>query len=178
MALGAAVRRREDPRLVTGGGRYVDDLPSGGLFASFARSSIAHARLDHLDLEPARRLPGVIGAFAAADLRLPSRLAFAVVPEVFARPPLAVDVVRFVGEALAVVVGESRAAAADGALAVEASYEPLPVVATTAQSAAVGASLLFPDHGTNLAFEAAYGGDRDALEGAQVVVREIGRAHV
>ena len=81
------------------------------------------------------------------------------------------DVVRFVGEPIAVVVGESRAAAADGALAVEVSYDPLPVVATPAGSAAPGAPLLFPDHGSNLAFEAAFGGDQDALEGAEVVVR-------
>jgi carbon-monoxide dehydrogenase large subunit len=167
--MGATVRRREDPRLVTGRGRYVDDLPlEGGLFASFARSSLAHARLTDLDLGAARRLPGVVGAFAAADLGLPARLAFAVVPEVFARPPLAVDVVRFVGEAVAVVVAETRAAAADGALAVELSYGPLPVVATPAQAAAEGAALLFPDHGSNLAFEAAYGGDHDALAGAEV----------
>src|SRR5205807_3822830 len=122
------------------------------------RSSLAHARLTGVNLEPARRLPGVVGVFAASDLGLPARLAFAVVPEVFARPPLAVDVVRFVGEAVAVVVAESRAAAADGSLAVEAGYDPLPVVATPAQAAVEHAPLLFPEHGTNLALESAYGG--------------------
>src|SRR5207237_10468484 len=115
-------------------------------------------------------VPGGVGAFASADLGLPARLAFAVVPEVFARAPLAVDVVRFVGEPMAVVVGESRAAAADGALAVEPSYEPLPVVATPTGAAARDAPLLFRDHGSNLAFEAAYGGEQDALEGSQVRV--------
>ncbi|MBO0684446.1 MAG: xanthine dehydrogenase family protein [Candidatus Dormibacteraeota bacterium] len=170
--LGAAVRRREDVRLLTGRGCYVDDLPpEGGLFACFARSSLAHARLTGLDLEPARRIPGVAGAFAADQLQLPARLALAVVPEVFARPPLAVEVVRFVGEAVAVVVAESRQAAADGALAVEASYEPLPVVAGAVQAAAEDAPLLFPDHRSNLAFEAAFGEDEDPLEGAEVVVR-------
>src|SRR5262245_54742766 len=170
--LGSAVRRREDPRLITGRGRYVDDLrPEGCLHAVFARAHTAHALLQDVDLTAARAVPGVVGAFAAADLDLPARLAFGMMPAAFARPPLAVDRVRFVGEAIAVVVAESAAAAADGAEAVGASYDPLPVVATSEQAAADGATLLFPEHGSNLAFEAAYGGDQDALAGAEVVVR-------
>jgi carbon-monoxide dehydrogenase large subunit len=170
--LGSTVRRREDPRLVTGRGRYVDDLrPEGAVHAVFVRSHVAHARLRDVDLAAAGAVPGVIGAFAAADLDLPARLAFGMMPAAFARPPLAVDTVRFVGEGVAVVVGESAAAAADGAEAVTAGYDPLPVVATTDQAAADEAPLLFPEHGSNLAFEAAYGGDEDALAGAEVVVR-------
>jgi carbon-monoxide dehydrogenase large subunit len=170
--LGAAVRRREDPRLVTGRGRYVDDLPlEGGLFACFARSTVAHARLAALDLEPARSRPGVVGVFGAADLGRPARLAVAVVPDAFARPPLAEEVVRFVGEAVAVVVAETRAAAEDGAQAVDPTYDPLPVVASPERAAEEGAPLLFPAHGSNLAFQSAYGQDEDALEGAEVVVR-------
>src|SRR5215469_3884971 len=141
--LGSAVRRREDPRLVTGAGRYVDDLaPEGTLHAVFARSPLAHARLRRIDMSAAAAVPGVVAALTAADLDLPPRLSFAVVPEVFARPPLAVDVVRFVGEAVAVVVGESRSAAVDGAEAVSADYDPLPVVATPEQAAAEGAGLV------------------------------------
>jgi carbon-monoxide dehydrogenase large subunit len=171
--LGSAVRRREDPRLVSGRGRYVDDLPVGdGLFAVFARSPLAHARLRDLDLSAARAVPGVVGAFAAADLELKPRLAFAVMAEAFARPPLATDTVRFVGEAIAVVVGETRSAAADGAEAVLAEYDPLPVVASAERAAAEGATLLFPDHGSNVAFETVVrGDDGDVLAGAEVVVR-------
>lgn len=170
--LGSTIRRREDPRLITGQGRYVDDFPlEDGLCAAFVRSPLAHARLRDLDLSAARATPGVIGAYAASDLNLPPRLAFAVVPEVFARSPLAVDTVRFVGEAVAVVVAETRAGAADGAGAVAADYDPLPVVATVQQAAAEGAPLLFPEHGTNVAFVAAYGGDEDALAGAEAVVK-------
>src|SRR5215472_7034943 len=170
--LGSAVRRREDPRLVSGRGRYVDDLPvDGGLFAVFVRSPFAHARLRDLDLAAARSVPGVVCALGAADLGLPARLAFAVLPEAFARPPLAVDTVRFVGDAVAVVVGETRAAAVDGAEAAAADYEPLPVVATVQAAAAEGAPLLFPEHGSNVAFAAASGGDEDVLAGAGVVVR-------
>jgi aerobic carbon-monoxide dehydrogenase large subunit len=170
--LGSTVRRREDPRLVSGRGRYVDDLPlEDGLFAVFARSPLAHATIRDLDLSAARATPGVVGVYSAADLGMPARLAFPVLAEAFARPPLATDTVRFVGEAVAVVVGETRAAAADGADAVAADYEPLPVVATVAAAAAEGAPLLFPAHGSNVAFENAYGGDQDVLAGAEVVVR-------
>lgn len=170
--LGSTVRRSEDPRLITGKGRYVDDFRlEDGLYAAFVRSPLAHARLRDVDLSAARATQGVVGAYAASDLNLPPRLAFAVVPDVFARPPLAVDTVRFVGEAVAVVVAESRASAADGAGAVAADYDPLPVVATVEQAAAEGAPLLFPEHGTNVAFVAAYGGDEDVLAGAEAVVK-------
>src|SRR5947209_3412539 len=163
--LGSAVRRREDPRLVSGRGRYVDDLPAErGLVAAFARSPLAHARLRGLDLTAARAVPGVVGAFAAEDLGMAARLAFGLMPDVFVRAPLATDTVRFVGEAIAVVVAETRASAADGAEAVVADYEPLPVVASLEAAADEGAPLLFPAHGSNVAFESAYGGgDGDVL---------------
>ncbi|MBJ7599953.1 MAG: carbon monoxide dehydrogenase [Candidatus Nephthysia bennettiae] len=170
--LGAPLRRREDPRLLVGGGRFVGDQPGGDvLHAAFVRSPLAHARLLDLDLAAARRLPGVVGAYAAADLGLPARLAFALLPDAFARPPLAVDVVRFPGEAVAVVVAETAAAAEDAAQAVDVDFGRLPVVVTPAQAAADGAPVLFPEHGNNLAFELALGWDGDALEGAEVVVR-------
>jgi carbon-monoxide dehydrogenase large subunit len=170
--LGSAVRRREDPRLVGGQGRFVDDLPpQGGLHAVFVRSPVAHARLTGLDVSAASRVPGVVAALGAAELGLPARLSFAVMPEAFARPPLASDTVRFVGEAVAVVVAETRGSAADGAQAVAADYEPRPVLATPADAAAEGAPLLFPQHGGNLAFEVAFGGDEDVLAGADVIVR-------
>jgi carbon-monoxide dehydrogenase large subunit len=170
--LGASLRRREDPRLITGQSRFVDDLPpEGGLHAAFVRSPVAHGRIRDLDLEPARRLPGVVTALSAQDLGLPSRLAFAVVPEVFARPPLAVDLVRFVGEAVAVVVAETRAAAVDAAEAVLVDYERLPAVVGPLEAASESAPLLFPEHGSNLAFEVAFGDDTDPLAGAEVVIR-------
>src|SRR5260370_41053402 len=138
--LGSTVRRREDPRLVSGRGRYVDDHSAGGgLFAVFARSPLAHARLRSVDLAPARSVPGVVGAFAADDLGLAPRLTFAVLPAVFARPPLATDAVRFVGDAVAVVVAETPAAAADGADAGLRDYEPLPGVPPRGTGASEGA---------------------------------------
>jgi carbon-monoxide dehydrogenase large subunit len=169
--LGAALRRQEDPRLITGMGRFVDDSPSrGGLHAAFVRSHLAHARLVDLDLAAGRRVPGVTGVYAAADLGLPARLAFPVLPEVFARPALADDTVRFVGEAVAVVVAETAAAAEDGVQAVAAGYDRLPAVLTPAEAAAEGAPVLFPEHGSNLAFEVAIDAEADPLQGAEVVV--------
>jgi len=169
--LGNAVRRREDPRLVSGRGRYVDDLPAeDGLFAVFVRSPLAHARLGGVDVTAARAVPGVVDAFTAADLGLPARLAFGLLPDAFVRAPLATDTVRFVGEPVAVVVAETRAAAADGAEAVAADYDPLPVIATPEAAAADGATLVFPAHGSNVAFETAVPGDGDVLAGADVVV--------
>src|SRR5215467_286100 len=169
--LGSTVRRREDPRLVSGRGRYVDDLPADrGLVAAFARSPMAHARLRGLDLAAARAVPGVVGAYAAEDLGMAARLAFALMPEPLARPPLASDTVRFVGEAIAVVVAETRAAATDGAELVDADYDPLPVIASVEAAAAGDATVLFPVHGSNLAFQTAYG-DAGVLEDAEVVVK-------
>src|ERR1700716_2842525 len=111
--LGHAVRRREDERLVTGTGRYVDDIqPPGCLQVAFVRSALAHAEIRSVDTDSALAEPGVVGVFTAADLDLPARVGFQTVPAPFARPRLAAGRVRFVGEPVAVVVAESREAAA------------------------------------------------------------------
>src|ERR1700687_4364620 len=124
--LGHAVRRREDPRLITGAGRYVDDLQQDGcLHVAFVRSALAHATIRAVDSAAAAAAPGVVAVFTAADLGLPDRVAFQMVPEVFARPPLAVGRVRFVGEPVALVVAESRDAAVDAAQLVGLGLEPL-----------------------------------------------------
>jgi len=114
--LGHAVRRREDPRLITGAGRYVDDIQQARcLHLAFVRSTLAHASIRSVDSAAAAAAPGVVAVFTAADLRLPARVGFQMVPEVFARPPLAEGRVRFVGEPVALVVAESAQAAADAA---------------------------------------------------------------
>ena len=152
-SLGGVVRRVEDRRLITGAGRYTDDVqPDGCLHAAFVRSTMAHARLGGVDMSEARAMAGVVGVFAAADLVFDSDIA---------RPWLCTEEVRFVGDAIAVAVAETRAAAVDAAAAVVVEYEPLPVVVDSA------AALTDPD---NLAFEFELGED-GALEGAEVVVR-------
>src|SRR5256885_10347182 len=119
-ARGGIGRRREDPRLIQGQGRYTDDVHIGGcLHAVFVRSPLAHARLTAIDFAAARALPGVAGVFGAADLSFESDTA---------RPRLCSAEVNFVGDAIAVVVGESREAATDDAAAGLIDYEQLPIV--------------------------------------------------
>ena len=147
--LGNAVLRTEDRRFVTGAARYVEDVPAeGALHAVFLRSFLAHARIEGIDASAAAELPGVVGVLTAADLGFASMASS--LGEVFARPLLAHDVVRFVGEAVAVVVAETRAQAIDAAEAVIVSYDPLGVVADPSRAMEPNAALIFPDHGSNV----------------------------
>ena len=148
--VGAKVLRKEDPRLLSGTGRFVDDLaPVGCAFAEFVMSSEAHARIVSIDVRRALAVEGVLAVYTAED--------FAEFPDVpgglpdLERPTLARNVVRFVGEPVAIVVAEDRYAAADGVQALEIEYEPLPVVATIGDATATDAALLHPAHGSNVA---------------------------
>ena len=168
-SLGGSVRRREDPRLVTGAGRYADDIHlDGRLFAAFIRSPFAHARITGVDVTAARAMTGVVAVFLAADLNLKPQEFPSL--DMFARPPLASEVVRFVGDAIGVVVAESRGQAADAVQAVEVDYEPLPVAVDPFSALEPGAPVLHEAHGTNLASNIEIG-EEGALEGAEVVVR-------
>ena len=170
--LGNAVRRREDPRLITGAGRFVDDrTPDGCLHAVFVRAPLAHARITSINTVDGAAAPGVVAVFTASDLGLRPQLAFPLIDEAFARPSLAEDIVRFAGDPVAVVVASSAAEAADAAQLVAVDYEPLPVAPTLEAAAANGAALLFPDAGTNAVF-AFDAGEADPLAGAEVVVRQ------
>jgi carbon-monoxide dehydrogenase large subunit len=168
--LGNPVRRREDPRLVSGRGRYVDDVPTGdGVAAVFVRSPHAHARITAVDTREAAALPGVVGVYTDGDLGLAAAKGFPGVPDPFVRPFLARDVVRYVGEPVVVVVAETRGQAADAADAVQVEYEPLDAVADL-ETAARDEVVLFPDAGTNRCYQVAYG-NGDALDGAEEVIR-------
>jgi carbon-monoxide dehydrogenase large subunit len=168
-AADGAALRREDPPLVTGSAHYTDDLaPPGALHAVFVRAPLAHGRILGIDPVPAAGLPGVAGVFTAADLDLPPMPAGGA-PEAMARPVLATDTVRFLGEAVAVVVAQTRAQALDAAEAVEVDYEPLPVVTDPLAALAGGAPPLFADG--NLARERRWPEPSRALEGAEVMVR-------
>jgi carbon-monoxide dehydrogenase large subunit len=170
--LGAAVRRREDPRLVTGKGRFVADVTAeNALHAHFVRSPVAHARIAGVDTTAARALPGVVAVFTAADLALPTRAGFAPLGNAFNKPPLADGVVRFVGDPIALVVAETAEVANDAAAALEIDLDPLPHVIDPEAALKDDAPLLFPEHGTNLAFRNAFGDEPDALEGADVIVK-------
>ncbi len=132
--LGRARLRKEDARLITGQTNWTDNISLPGmLHMAFARSPVAHAKITGVDLSAARNMPGVIAAFSGADLgaeqgSLPC--AWPVTEDIVIppHPPMAVDEVRYVGEAVAVVVARDRYAAADAAAMVDVDYEPLPPV--------------------------------------------------
>src|SRR6266568_847470 len=172
--LGHAVRRREDPRLVTGTGHFVDDMrPERCLHLAFVRSTLAHARIRSLDVVAAAAAPGVVAVLAAADLGLPARVGFQMVPEALARAPLAIERVRFVGEPVALVVAESSGVAEDAAQLVGLDLEPLAVVVDPEAARRPDSTLLFPAHGSNVANRFDSGGEDDGFAGAEVKI--VGR---
>src|SRR4051812_33526093 len=112
--LGNAVARLEDPDLLEGRATYIDNLDwPNKAYLVFVRSTVAHGVIRGIDVEGARAMPGVVAVFTAADLAISAHHTFVPVAEVFARPPLATDRVRFVGEAVAAVVAETRRQAVD-----------------------------------------------------------------
>jgi aerobic carbon-monoxide dehydrogenase large subunit len=169
--LGNPVRRTEDPRILNGAARYFDDVPVDGLtHLAFVRSTMAHAMVESVDTSEAAAMPGVVAVYAAADLDLAPLQGFAMVPPVFARPPLAPERVRFVGDVVAAVVAETRAQAMDAAEMVIVDYDPLPAVVDPEAALEDGAPLLYPDHGSNVAIEFNFGEDPTVFDGADVVV--------
>jgi carbon-monoxide dehydrogenase large subunit len=131
--LGKARTRKEDARLLTGQTNWTDNITLPGmLHMCFVRSPFAHARITSVDVSAARSMPGVIAAFSGADFGEQGSLpcAWPVTPDIVIppHPPMATDEVRYVGEAVAVVIARDRYAAADAIAAVDVDYEPLPPV--------------------------------------------------
>ncbi len=166
--IGARVRRREDPRLITGRGVYVDDVPlAGALYMAVLRSPHAHARIVAIDAAAARQAPGVVAVVAGAEVRElcgplpggPSMPGQKYVP----RWPLATDVVRFVGDPVAVVVAESRAAARDALELIRVEYEPRPAVVDVEKAAEPGAPRVYEELDDNIGYvTTTTGGDVEA----------------
>src|SRR5579864_8159796 len=185
--VGAVVKRREDPRLLTGLGQFVDDIPvAGALHAAVVRSTHAHARLVRVDLERARRHPGVVAALAFADLAavlapLPSaglppaalsaRVQFHM--RTATQYPLAAGRVRYAGEPVALVVAETPAAAQDALALTVSSYDPLPAVADVERALEADAPLIHPEWDDNVAvsFAVRVGDPERILAEAPVRVR-------
>ncbi|WP_219413401.1 xanthine dehydrogenase family protein molybdopterin-binding subunit [Pseudonocardia nigra] len=169
--LGTSVRRVEDLDLITGASTYVGNLALDGvLHLAFVRSPLAHAVIAGIDASAGAAAPGVVAVYTAADLDLPAHHGLMVVNPDVPRPPLATDRVRFVGEAVAVVVAESKAAAVDAVELVEVEYDPLPAVVDPEAALEPDAELQFPALGTNLA-AGERGPEEDVLADADVVVR-------
>ncbi len=169
--LGNAVLRREDPTLLTGEDKFYDDMAIEGLgYVHFVRSDYAHARINSIDTADAEAVEGVVGVWTADTLEMPTYQGFAMFPETLNRPPLAKGKVRFVGDIVAVVVADDRAAAADAAELVFVDYEPLPVVVDIEAALEDDAPILFEEYGSNMVFETAIEADGDPLEGAAHVI--------
>lgn len=169
--LGNAVRRVEDPDLLRGRGTFVDNMrPPGVLFAAFVRTPYAHARLLGVHSGAADQAPGVAAVYTAADLALAPSFPFLPTNPRCARPPLAEYRVRFVGEAVAVVVAETQAQAVDAAELVDVDYDPLDVVVDVEAALAPGAVGQFEDVPGNVA-HSERSPDGDVLAGAAHVVR-------
>jgi aerobic carbon-monoxide dehydrogenase large subunit len=176
--VGRALRRKEDPRLITGRARYVDDIVlQGTLWMAFVRSPEAHARLVSVDGSGALARPGVEAVYTIDDL---SDLA-APLPMCWRPPgvevknpdhwPLAKGKVRHVGDPVAVVIGSDRYGVVDAAESVIVEYDPLPAV-TDPEAALVGGQLVHDELGTNKTHEWSLGGGDLAagFEAADVIV--------
>jgi carbon-monoxide dehydrogenase large subunit len=148
--LGNEVKRVEDPRLLTEGGTYVEDVDVDAAWAAFVRSTVAHGRITSVEVDDARAAPGVLGVFTGADIDLPPFPNVRPgVPSGSERPLLAHDTVRFVGEAVVAVVADNRYLAADAAELVIVDIEPLPAVLDPHQ-ALEDQILVHPAIGTNV----------------------------
>jgi carbon-monoxide dehydrogenase large subunit len=157
--VGARLKRPDDPRILTGRGRYVDDLVLPRMVhVAFARSPHPHAVLRGLDVDRARRAPGVVGLLTGAEVARLCRPYRGVLlhytgMKTGAMLPLAVDRVRYVGEPVVVLAAETRAAAEDAAQLVAADYEPLPAVLSPDAAVAEGAPLIHDELGDNVLYQ-------------------------
>ncbi len=174
--IGRSVRRTEDRKLLTTGGVYTDDIVLAGcLHLVPVRSTAAHARIEAIRTEAAAAVPGVVAVLTAADVDLPPLLPPAsTLRQDMPQPLLAGPVTRYVGEAVAAVVAESRAAAETAAALVEVDLTALPPLVDP-EEAAADALLLHPEAGTNTALKLAFArppGRADIFSGCEIVVRQ------
>ena len=177
--VGQPIRRREDVRFVTGTGQYLDDIRLPGmLHAAILRSPHSHAHIRGVETSAALALEGVVAVFTHADMaELLKPIPMRVFPlpglDDYLQRPLSADTVRHAGEAVAVVVAESRYIAEDAIDLIEVDYEPLPAV-TTIDDALEDSTLVHPANGTNLAGSAEINvGDVEAaFRDAEYVRRE------
>jgi carbon-monoxide dehydrogenase large subunit len=178
---GSAIRRREDPRLITGAATYTDDIQLPGMvYAAMLRSPHAHARITRIDTAGAASAPGVVAVYTAADTGgalKPMPCAW-LVPnsdlKVAEYPCMARDIVRYVGDIVAVVVAETNYQAYDALELIEVDYEPLPAVTDPKAATAAGAPQLHTSAPGNQAFHwTVAGGDIEAaFAKPEVVVRD------
>ncbi len=174
---GASVRRREDPRLITGHGRYVADVALPGmLHVAVHRSLHAHARVVKIDAEAARRCPGVAHVLVPADVAALGRLPLLVPHPSLLAPVcseiLPQEIVSYVGQPVALVVAESAAQAEDALAALRVEYDALPAVASLADALEPGGPRVHREGNVAARFTQRVGDPAGALARADVIVRE------
>ncbi|MEP9349451.1 xanthine dehydrogenase family protein molybdopterin-binding subunit [Xanthobacter sp. KR7-225] len=179
---GARVTRLEDPALLTGRGRYVDDVKIPGMVhACFVRSAHGHALIRSIDAAAARQMAGVVAVLTADDLpapmagaRMPMLVPNAAIAALRTQHCLARDEVCYVGQTVAVVIAESRYLAEDAAAMVDVDYDPLPAVSDCRAALEPGAPTAHRDLPDNLAsaFRQSFGDVEAAFAGAPHVFRE------
>lgn len=178
--MGAAVKRKEDARLITGRGSYTDDVRIPGMvYAAILRSPYAHARIRSIDTRQAAAYPGVLRVYTGKDLDgQVGTVPTAWIPpnsdlKMVAHPVLAVDTVRYVGDGVAVVVADDPYVARDARDLITVDYEPLPAVVDVQQAMAPGAPQLHADAPGNVALHWKVGTETDEVfRRAEVVVRQ------
>src|SRR5579883_1050518 len=178
--------RLEDPRLLKGQGRYLDDIALPGmLHAAFLRSQSAHARINGIDISAARETPGVAAIYTAKDLEA---IASGPLPQLAPHPalkqpvtyhPLAVSEVCHVGVPMAIALAGSRHCAEDAAYAIAASLEELPAVADARRAAEQGAPAVHTGSGSNIAgtLHASFGDVEQVFQSADHVLKESFALH-
>ena len=187
-AIGQGVPRFEDPRLLRGGGKYVDDIVLPGMaFGHVLRSPHAHAKIKSIDTSKAKAAPGVLCVLTGEDW-IKSGWGDLPVPGTHKRrdgsanykpryPALVKDRARFVGDYVAFVVAESKNQAMDAAELIEVDYEVLPAIVATAAAAKPGAGLVWEDCKNNICFVAIHG-DKAATEAAFAKAAHVVKEHL
>ena len=186
--IGAKVLRKEDRRFITGRGRYVDDMSVPGMkYAAFVRSPHAHARITGVETSAAEGMPGVIGVLTGPQLQADGIgnliCGWAVSSKdgtpmkMGAWPALAHETVRHVGQAVAVVVAETRAQARDAADAVMVEYDEMPAVVDAVEALKEGAPQLHPEAPGNLIFDWEIG-DKAATDDAFSKAAHVTKLHI
>ena len=186
---GKSIKRTEDPRFITGRGKYVDDLKLPGMtYAAFVRSPHSHARIKGIDVSQAKAHPGVIAVYTGKDMTGVNSLPCGwdlnkaknipgVVQDLTMVPhmPLTSDVARHVGDPVAVVIADTQDAAQDGAEKVQVSWEPLASVTATDKAIGSGAAKVHDGAPGNIAFKWALGdaaATDTAFKGAATTVKK------
>ena len=186
--IGARVARKEDKRFITGAGRYVDDMVVPGMkHAVFVRSPHSHAQIKKLDVSKAKAMPGVIGVLTGKELKadgIGNLICGWMIHSKDGTPmkmgawsPLAVDKVRYVGDAVAIVVADTKGQARDAAEAVEVTYKELKSVTSAVDALKKGAPQLHPEAEGNLIYDWEIG-DAKATDAALAKAAHITRMHI